>query len=181
LAKAGRDVALMTQVQVRKTRPFRQVARILLAWDASCIERPFSIESFQMTNVFRSGLLALFLTVPAASAWPDGTMPLTFELTSAADHARYGLLIASPVELGCGAALFVVRDASGVVGRSQPMLPGQMQVVRIGSFTAGAHALTVAASGCPVQPRMVRRVRLGKPSPDHGWRAAAFVQAQFTP
>jgi hypothetical protein len=54
-------------------------------------------------------------------------------------------------------------------------------VVRIGGgYPMGEHALQIRSAGCPVRPVTVRRVRLGKPSPDHGWRAA-LVQAHFTP
>jgi hypothetical protein len=134
-----------------------------------------------MTKVFRLGLLALSLIVIPTMALPEGPLPMDFQLTAVSDHARYGLLIASPDEVACHSVQFVVSDAYGVVGRSQALQAGEVQVVRIGSYKAGEHALQIAASGCPVAPVAVRRVRLGKASPDHGWRAAAFVQATFTP
>jgi hypothetical protein len=134
-----------------------------------------------MTKVLRLGLLALIATILPSFSRAEGLAPLGFELNAAMEHARYGLLIVSPDEVVCGSVHYVVSNGYGVVGQSQALRPREMQVVRIGSYAAGDHTLTIAASGCPVAPAAVRRVRLGKPSPDHGWRAAAFVQASFTP
>jgi hypothetical protein len=141
-----------------------------------------------MTKQLRLGLLALFLNsfamMAVAGSCESGRCgPLSVQLTSVSETARYGLLVTSPAEIACGSVQFIITDpARGVVGQTRAMLPGEMAVVRIGQgYAAGEHPLQILASGCPVQPRMVRRVRLGKPSPDHGWRAAAFVQAQFTP
>jgi hypothetical protein len=141
-----------------------------------------------MTKQFCLGLLALFLNnfpVVAHAVTCDGTVcgPLSIRLTSVSDEARYGLLVTSPADIACGSVQFVVTDVRrGVVGRTQALQPGQVQMVRIGQgYAAGDHALHITASGCPVHPAQVRRVRLGKTSPDHGWRAAAFVAAQFAP
>jgi hypothetical protein len=134
-----------------------------------------------MTNLLRLGLLALITAISAMPARPDGPARLTFQLNVGLALGRYGLLVASPDEVACGAVRFVVSDVDGVVGQSQALQPGEVQVVRIGSYAAGDHALTIAASGCPVAPAAVRWVRLGKSSPDHGARAAAVLQARFAP
>jgi hypothetical protein len=141
-----------------------------------------------MTKQFCLGLLALLLNIVPASARPvpcDGgvCMPVTFRLTSLSETARYGLLVTSPTEIACGSVQFILSDAGGgVVGRTQALHPGEMQVVRIGrGYPAGDYALQITASGCPVAPAHVRHVRLGKPSPDHGWRAAMVMQARLAP
>jgi hypothetical protein len=141
-----------------------------------------------MTKQLCLGLLALFLNsfavaVAAGSCENGGCGPLSVQLTSVSETARYGLLVTSPAEITCGSVQFIITDpARGVVGQTRAMLPDEIAVVRIGQgYAAGEHALQILASGCPVRPDAVRRVRLGKTSPDHGWRAAAFVQAAFTP
>lgn len=141
-----------------------------------------------MTKQFCLGLLALSLhnaPVLASAMQCSGAVcgPLSIWLTSVSDDARYGLLVTAPANIACGAVQFVVSDARrGVVGRTQTLRPGEAQVVRIGQgYAPGDHALQITASGCPVHPAQVRRVRLGKASPDHGWRAAAVVAAQFAP
>lgn len=130
-----------------------------------------------MTTFFCWGLLAFGLAVLPQTASAEPMMPRDFPLTSVSDRARYGLLIASPDAVPCSAVQFIIRDGAGVIGRTQALQAGEVQVVRIGQgFAAGEHALQIAASGCPVQSVAVRMVRLGKPSPDHGWRAAAMMQ-----
>jgi hypothetical protein len=139
-----------------------------------------------MTRPFVGGLLAFCLTISPVFANPvpchaGVCQPADFALSSLSPQARYGLLIESPVDLGCAAVQFVITDhRGGIVGRSHALGPGAVQVVRIGQgFQAGAHPLRIVASGCPARPAVVRRVRLGKASPDHGWRASAVVQVQY--
>ena len=141
-----------------------------------------------MTKQFCLGLLALFLNnapVVAHAVACDGAIcgPLSIRLTSVSDDARYGLLVTSPADIACGSVQFIVSDMRrGVVGRTRALRPGEMQVVRIGQgYAPGDHDLQITASGCPVQPAQVRRVRLGKASPDHGWRAALVLQASMAP
>lgn len=138
-----------------------------------------------MTNFISLGLLALWLCVSPLSAQPipckgPGCGQLSFELTSASDRAQYGVLVRSPDQIACQSVQFIVSsDDRGIMGRTLPLQAGDVQVVRIGrGFTAGTHDFQIRASGCPVQPEQVRRVRLAKASPDHGWRAVAFLQAQ---
>jgi hypothetical protein len=148
----------------------------------------YFIESFEMTNLFFGALMALscsscptFAERPACVG--QGCNEASFTLTSTADQARYGLLFAAASDMDCASVQFVVVAARrGVVGQSGVLRPGDVQVARIGrGYAPGEHALTIFASGCQTQAFGVRRVRFGKPSPDHGWRAAAFVQAAFTP
>jgi hypothetical protein len=135
-----------------------------------------------MTNILTWGLLALFVIPIPTAARPDIAGQMQFDLASASGHARYGLLIATPDAVECHSVRFIVRGALGVVGQSQPFVAGDVQVVRIGGgYPAGVHALRISASGCPVHPAVVRGVRLGKPSPDHGWRAAAVRQMAAQP
>ncbi len=139
-----------------------------------------------MTKQFCLGLLALFLNnspLLADAVRCEGGLcgTVAIRMTSVSTEARYGLLVTSPADIACGTVRFIVSDpARGVVGTTRALRPGEVQVVRIGQgYAAGAHALQISASGCPVRPSAVRRVRLGKASPDHGWRAAAFLQAAY--
>ncbi len=99
-----------------------------------------------------------------------------FELQSVSDAKSYGLLIEAP-EAGCRKVRYVVRDAAaGFLGHTPALEPGDIAVVRMGrGFAAGDHDLTVKAKGCGLRPAVTRRVTLGKPSPDRGWRASAVA------
>jgi len=96
-----------------------------------------------------------------------------FQLASVSETKSYGLLMAAP-RTGCGHVRFRVETAAhGFLGRTPPLAPGEVAVVRMGpGFAEGVHALTIMAEGCSTAPSLVRRVTLDKPSPDHGVRSS---------
>lgn len=101
--------------------------------------------------------------------------PLTAEtlhLTSTSERSRYGLLVAAP-KAGCPAVRYVLSNSAGVLGCSPLLRSGERAVVRLrASFAPGDHPVDVDSRGCGSGPAEVRRVTLGKASPDHSWRAA---------
>ncbi|MGL5009141.1 MAG: hypothetical protein ACRC6I_04620 [Paracoccaceae bacterium] len=128
--------------------------------------------------------MALFCAyTPVYAGAPDcqtaACGPVAFTLSSVSSTARYGVLVQTAATPDCTTVQFVIADgAAGVVGQTMALQPGAVQVVRIGAgYAEGEHALRVTASGCQAQPAVLRRVTLGKRSPDHGWRAAAVLYA----
>ncbi len=128
-----------------------------------------------MTNAFQLAGFCLALAPPVAAdilaCQSDCTTQ--YQLTSASDTRRYGILIAAP-EAGCRRVRFRVADDRAIpLGQTPPLAPGELAVVRIGrGFTQGVHLLTIDAEGCDTSPAATRRVTLTKISPDHGWRSA---------
>ena len=99
----------------------------------------------------------------------------TYILTSISEGRSYGLLVVAPIE-GCRAVRYLIREKGRLLGRSPPLAPGELAVVRLGrGFAEGEHRLEIVAAGCSVGNAAVRRVVLAKTSPDHGWRASLFL------
>ncbi len=121
------------------------------------------------------GVFAL-LVLPVQADPTDCAMvacPAFYELHSVSDTKSYGLLVEAPQQ-GCRYVRYRVQGAGAAdLGHTPPLRPGDVAVVRMGrGFASGGHLLTVSAKGCSLQPALMRRVTLGKASPDHGWRAA---------
>jgi hypothetical protein len=117
--------------------------------------------------------LALAPPVAAESLRCAAGCRTEYQLTSASDTRRYGILIAAP-DAGCRRVRFRVADERSVpLGQTPPLAPGELAVVRIGrGFAQGVHLLTIDAEGCASGPAATRRVTLAKRSPDHGWRSS---------
>lgn len=100
--------------------------------------------------------------------------PVAVSFSSVSAGRSYGLLIAAP-DTGCHHVRFrVMGEASGFLGHTPPLAPGELAVVRMGrGFPEGVNRVTVASVGCDTRPAETRRVTLMKTSPDHGWRASA--------
>ena len=130
-----------------------------------------------MKRIFLAGAAALCATPALADQTPCvGHCRVTYQLASVSDSKSYGLLLEAPIS-ACGRVRYSVSDGSGVLGRSPTLVPGALAVVRIGGgFAEGSHGLTIATSGgkagCASAPIRVRRVTLGKASPDHDWMAS---------
>ncbi|MFM7445454.1 MAG: hypothetical protein ACKO2N_16355 [Tabrizicola sp.] len=129
-----------------------------------------------MTNALRlAGLCLVFASPVLADASAcQSECKTQYQLTSASDTRRYGILIAAP-EAGCRHVRFRVADERAVpLGQTPTLAPGELAVVRIGrGFTQGVHLLTIDTLGCDAGPAATRRVTLAKRSPDHGWRSSS--------
>ena len=98
--------------------------------------------------------------------------PTLVSLASLSEHRSYGLLLAAP-DSGCRRVRYRVEEKGVLLGQTPPLRPGELVVVRLGrGFPVGEVRLRIAAIGCDLPPAAMRRVTLGKLSPDHGWRAA---------
>jgi hypothetical protein len=94
-----------------------------------------------------------------------------YVLAATDDAHSYGLWLAAP-QHGCRSVRYVVTAHGARLGFTGPLGPGEGAVVRIGrGFVQGEHALAITGVGCGAPPAEARRVRLGKSSPDHAWRA----------
>jgi hypothetical protein len=92
-------------------------------------------------------------------------------LAATTEVHSYGLWLRAPAK-GCRSVRYVVTADGARLGFSGPLTPGEGAVVRIGyGFAQGDHTLSITGFGCGDPPGEARRVLLGKPSPDHGWRA----------
>jgi hypothetical protein len=98
--------------------------------------------------------------------------PTMASFASISDSRSYGFLIAAP-ESGCRHVRFRIEgEGAAFLGNTPPLAPGELAVVRMGhGFPAGENWVTIASVGCDAHPAALRRVVLGKQSPDHGWRA----------
>ncbi len=93
-----------------------------------------------------------------------------YVLAAIAESHGYGLWLTAP-DGGCRSVRYVVTDGGARLGFSRSLRPGEGAVVRIGhGFAQGDHILDIIGVGCDDPPAEARRVRLGKPSPDHGGR-----------
>lgn len=102
---------------------------------------------------------------------------VVLQMRSAAEGRRYGLFLTAPDQPACDGVRFRVESARAeVVGSSPPVAAGQAILLRMPhGFAAGVHDLTVRMQGCGHAPVGVRRVALGRASPDHSWRAVLPV------
>jgi len=121
-----------------------------------------------------AALLVLCPPALAADPCPNGGCRQIFPLASVSAHKSYGLLLRAP-ETGCARVRFRVETAaSGFLGHTPALAPGEVFIVRIGrGFAEGQTLLRIVAEGCVTPPALVRRVTFAKASPDHGARAAA--------
>ncbi|MCB6177365.1 hypothetical protein LHP98_04380 [Rhodobacter sp. Har01] len=123
--------------------------------------------------------LACLLVGGLGAATRSAAEDLVF--TSYSEARAYGLVLTAPAS-GCPALRYKLVGALGaVLGRSPLLSPGEIAVVRIGrGFPEGANSLKIVTQGCAASPRAalvplaVRRIAVGKASPDHGWRGGAL-------
>jgi hypothetical protein len=121
--------------------------------------------------------------VPAIAQPPgcDGAACVTkiYLLRSVSATHNYAVLVSLPDDAPCDLARFVVSDADHrPLGQTDALAPGEQGRIRIGQgYDVGVHPLRIILPGCAAQPQGVRAIRLGRTSPDHGWRAAPIVLA----
>ena len=120
--------------------------------------------------LFWGGLGALASLAPVLA---DTSVKSSFRYVLAAttEAHTYGLWLAAPAK-GCRSVRYVVTAGGARLGFSGPLAPGEGVVVRIGrGFAEVPHNLAITGVGCDQPPAQAWRIRLGKPSPDHSWRA----------
>ncbi len=87
------------------------------------------------------------------------------------ESQAYAVVIEGASQTTCPALRYLVEGGPRAVV-SEPVRDGQEVVVRLGrGFAKGAQQLTVTPLGCASPPAAVRRLVLGKGSPDHSARA----------
>ncbi len=121
-----------------------------------------------LRSLFLGGLGA-FALVGSSFADDFARPSYPYRLSASAESQRYGIWLVAPVE-GCRKVRYVVASGRGRLGLSPTLQSGQGVVIHIGKgFAFGEHALAITGFGCDGPPAEVRRVLLGKASPDHSW------------
>lgn len=124
-----------------------------------------------MTYRLISALLGLGLSGECCAAETQIDRPLHVEFYVPSVHKAYGVMVTGPEFSGCQVQRYLVKAGPHRVV-SQAIGHGEHVLVRLGAgFSIGDQNAEVTPLGCADPPRQVRRVVLGKASPDHSWRA----------
>jgi hypothetical protein len=121
-----------------------------------------------LRSLFWGGLGAFASLAPV---FADTSVKVSFPylLAATTEAHSYGLWLTAPAE-GCRTVRYVVTADGARLGFSGPLAPGEGVVVHIGrGFAEGVHHLAITGIGCDRAPAETRRIRLGRPSPDHSW------------
>jgi hypothetical protein len=168
---------------LRKTRPFAMLNKTATRGIVELLNETFFTGDL-MTRFLSGAVLALGLScVPAVAQPPacDGAVCVSniYLLRSVSAAHNYAVLVSLPDDAPCDLARFVVSDADHrPLGQTDALAPGEQGRVRIGQgYDTGVHPLRVVVSGCAARPEGIRAIRVGRASPDHGWRALHVVLA----
>jgi hypothetical protein len=118
-------------------------------------------------------VLGLGLSGVCASAENQADLPVQIEFYVPSVQKSYGVMVTGADFTGCQVQRYLVKAGPHKIV-SKPIGHGQHVLVRLGDgFSVGNQRAEVTPLGCADPPRLVRRVVLGKASPDHSWRVKA--------
>lgn len=114
-----------------------------------------------------------FCRLSAEPAVTKTDIALIFHVPSA--QRRYAILIQAPVMMRCALVRYSI-EGGGAARVSAELSPGELELVHlIGVMSNGPARIRVTPLGCAARPEIVRRVILGKASPDHSWRTGKSI------